>query len=448
MLHACGALMRCGVQGFPVMRTQLNTFSATFLIVASMLGTGILTTTGIILSLVKTPGAVLGVWIAGGILSWIGAWCYGELARKMPRNGGEATILHELFSPALGEIAGWTSFVVAFAAGNAASALALSDYLGEALPGHGLRPQVVACAALLLVTCMHGLLGPMALRIQTLLAAAKFALVAGLTLYGIFLAAPAAVMQSAGEEPVRQAAEFGAPWGLAMMLVMFAYSGWNASIYVAGEIRDPVRNVRRAMMMGTTIVMLLYVAINAVLLARLPADELEGVVPVMAVLVKHLFGTQAASLFSGLVAFALLSSLGVSAFLGPRVLATMLGWFGDGRGEQSPSLVVSARLVCLQAGLSILMVLTGCFVQILTVMGFLLSLFPILCVLGLYRRSCDLEGRPRILARYVFAPLFVGVSTVVLVLGAAQSPHEVGIALALIGVFYLAHVGMRRFAWV
>lgn len=430
------------------MRKHLSVFSATFLIVASMLGTGILTTTGIIVSLVKTPGAVLGVWIAGGILAWIGAWCYGELARLMPRNGGEATFLRELFSPTLGEIAGWTSFVVAFAAGNAATSLALADYLAEALPGPGLRPQVVACAALLLVTGLHGLLGPLGLRIQTLLATAKFALLSGLTLCGIILAAPAAVISPSGVEPVRQAAEFGAPWGLAMMLVMFAYSGWNAAIYVAGEIHDPVRNVRRAMMMGTTIVMLLYVAINAVLLAQLPAQELEGVVPVIALLVKHLFGVQAAALFSGLVAFALLSSLGVSAFLGPRVLATMLAWFGKGRSGESASPVVNVRLVWLQAGLSIFMVLSGSFVQILTVMGFLLGLFPILCVLGLYRRACDLQGRPLMLARYVFAPLFVAVSTVVLALGAVQSPREVGIALTLIGLFFLARVGIRRFAWI
>ncbi|SBT05302.1 conserved membrane hypothetical protein [Candidatus Accumulibacter aalborgensis] len=430
------------------MRKHLSVFSATFLIVASMLGTGILTTTGIIVSLVKTPGAVLGVWIAGGILAWIGAWCYGELARIMPRNGGEATILRELFSPALGEIAGWTSFVVAFAAGNAATSLALSDYLAEALPGLGLRPHVVACAALLLVTGLHGLLGPLGLRIQTLLAAAKFTLLTGLTLCGIILAAPTAMIQPTGVEPVRQVAEFGAPWGLAMMLVMFAYSGWNAAIYVAGEIHDPVRNVRRAMMIGTTIVMLLYVAINAVLLAQLPAQELEGVVPVIALLVKHLFGVQAAALFSGLVAFALLSSLGVSAFLGPRVLATMLDWFAKGRSGESASPAPNVRLVWLQAGLSIFMVLSGSFVQILTVMGFLLGLFPILCVLGLYRRTCGLEGRPLMLARYVFAPLFVAVSTVVLALGALQSPHEVAIALTLIGIFFLARVGIRRFAWI
>ena len=427
------------------MRKHLNTFSATFLIVASMLGTGILTTTGIMLSLLKAPWAVLGVWVAGGILAWIGAWCYGELARSMPRNGGEATILRELFSPTLGEVAGWTSFVVAFAAGNAASSLALAAYLGEALPGVSMRPELVACTALLLVTALHGLLGPTAVRVQTLLAAAKFSLLAGLTVYGIFLVAPAVANQPAASVQVGQATEFGAPWGLAMMLVMFAYSGWNAAIYVAGEIHDPARNVRRAMMVGTTIIMLLYVAINAVLLTHLPARDLDGVGPVIAVLVRHLFGTQASAVFSGLVAFALLSSLGVSAFLGPRVLATMLGWFGKAGGGEGVPAAVTPRLVWLQAALSIAMVLTGSFVQILTVMGFLLGLFPILCVLGLYRRSCDLQGRPLMLVRYVLAPLFVGVSTVVLVLGAAQSPREVGIALALVGLFFLARVGMRRF---
>jgi len=430
------------------MHKHLNTFSAIFLIVASMLGTGILTTTGIIVSLVKTPSAVIAVWVLGGILAWIGAWCYGELARRMPRNGGEATILRELYTPTLGELAGWTSFVVAFSAGNAATSLALADYLREAWPALGLPPLLVACLALLLVTTLHGVLGALGLRIQTALAATKFGLLACLAVYGIFLATPAMSTVAPEHAPaLRQTTEFGAPWGLAMMMVMFAYSGWNAAIYVAGEICDPERNVRRAMMMGTTIVMVLYVAINAALLMHLPVEDVDGVIPVVALLVKQLFGAPAAAVFSGLVAFALLSSLGVSAFLGPRVLATMLGWSGRNDDKQPVSaMAVPARLVWLQGGLSVFMVLSGSFVQILTVMGFLLGLFPILCVLGLYRDDRGLDGRSLLLTRYVYAPLFAGVSTVVLVLGAQQSPREVGIALALIGLFFLARAGMRRFA--
>jgi basic amino acid/polyamine antiporter, APA family len=425
------------------MNKYLSTYSAVFLVVASMLGTGILTTTGIILALVKTPGAALGVWVLGGLIALVGAWCYGELARLVPRNGGEATILRELLSPTIGEIAGLTSFVVGFAACNAAASLAFVDYLGAAVPGLAWPPQLIACLVLLLVTSMHGLFGPMGLRIQTLLATAKFSLLALLALYGIFFATPLA--NSLPASAVHESAGFGGAWGQAMMLVMFAYSGWNAAIYVTGEIREPARNVRRILMMGTAIIVLLYVAVNAVLLTQLPAQELEGVRPVIAALIKHFFGVQASSVFSGLVAFALLSSLGVSAFLGPRVLAAMLDWLdkhADHKNDAVPT--VNPRLIWLQAGLSILMVLTGSFIQILTVMGFLLGLFPIICIACLYRSNSYLKDRPFV--RYALAPLFIAVSTVILVLGASQSPREVAFALALVSLFYMSRVVMRRFA--
>ena len=113
------------------MRASLNTLSATFLVVASMLGTGILTTTGIILSKVKAPGAVVALWVVGGVLAWFGAYCYGVIAKKLPKNGGEAVILREFFSPLLGEVAGWTSFVVGFAASNAATSIIIAEAVPE-----------------------------------------------------------------------------------------------------------------------------------------------------------------------------------------------------------------------------------------------------------------------------------------------------------------------------
>lgn len=428
------------------MQRHLNTYAATFLVVASMLGTGILTVTGGkegLLSMLKSPDAVLAVWIAGGVLAWIGAWCYGELARSMPRNGGEATILRELFSPTLGEIAGWTSFVVGFAAFNASAALTFAAYVGEACPGTALPFKLIACAVLVLVTGMHGFLGPLGMRLQTLLATAKFAMLAGLTLYGLIHLAPS-VVDAPVPAPAQHAAGFGASWGLAMMFVGFSYSGWNAAIYVAGEIQKPLRNIRRAMLLGTTIILLLYVAINAVLLRYLPAAEIENNSAVMALLVKHAFGPQISSIFSALVAFALLSSLGVSAFLGPRVMATMLGWFGKKLGEEDRVTIVHPSLIWLQAALSLVMVLTGTFGQIITVMGFLLGLFPILCIAGLYRGNRHMESGSLTLARYVFAPVYISVSSAVLVLGAAQSPREALIALLLVLVFYAARISMRR----
>lgn len=425
------------------MRIQLNTVSATFLVVASMLGTGILTTTGIILSLVKAPGAVVAVWIAGGLLAWFGAYCYGEIMRVLPRSGGEAVILKEFFSPALGEVAGWTSFVVGFAASNAASSLALAAYLKAAAPDMAVPPQVVACAALILVTALHSIFGPAGIRIQTGLAAVKFSLLALLALYGLFLATPGAAATSDALS-ANAAASFGADWGVAMMLVMFAYSGWNAAIYAAGETYNPARTVRNAMIIGTGITLVLYVAVNLALLRHLPAAEIEGVIPVVSVLVKALFGGEAAEWFSGLVAIALLSSLGASAFLGPRVLAALLAWFrGEAHEAATP---VSQRLIWLQGGVSILMVVTGTFEQILTVMGFLLGLFPVLCVFALYRTVVVSGGHAPAIARYVFGPLFIAAMSLILALGAMQRPFEVVVALSLVATFFLLRVGMRRYA--
>lgn len=425
------------------MSHRLDTLSTTFLVVASMLGTGILTTTGIILSLVKTPQALVAVWVLGGVLAWFGAYCYGVIARAMPRNGGEAMILRETFSPALGEIAGWTSFVVGFAASNAATSLALAAYLEAALPGLPLRAEVIACAALLAVTALHGLFGRSGLHIQTLLAVIKFSLLAGLALYGLFLAGPAAPAAAPGPAP---ADGFGADWGVAMMLVMFAYSGWNAAIYVAAEVKNPGCTARNAMVIGTTITLLLYVSVNLAVLRQLPPEQIEGVIPIIAVLVKSLFGEGASEFFSGLVAFALLSSLGASTFLGPRVLAAMLAWFGERRGgAQPPPAPVAPALIWLQAGVSIAMVVTGTFEQILTVMGFLLGFFPILCVFGLYRSVMADKPVPAV-ARYLFGPLFIVAMTVILVQGAMQRPVEVMVALALVSAFFLLRQGMRRFA--
>lgn len=404
-----------------------------------MLGTGILTTTGIILSHVKAPEAVIAVWLVGGILAWFGAYCYGEIARMLPQNGGEATILRSFFSPTLGEIAGWTSFVVAFSASNAATSLALSAYLGQALPGISFRHELVAAVALVLVTSLHSVMGRSGLRIQTLLAIAKFSLLAGLALYALFLNSPASLVAT---PQVREAAEFGTHWGVALMLAMFAYSGWNAAIYVAGEAHDPHHTVRNAMIIGTTITLILYVSVNVALLRNLPLAEIEGVIPVISVLVKHLFGSGASAIFSGLVAFALLSSLGASAFLGPRVLATMLSWL---RKDRTGPVVVSPGLIWIQALLSVLMVMTGTFEQILTVMGFLLGLFPIICVLGIYRQVRDVSHRPQALAKYVFAPLFIGSLSVILVLGAMQQPKEVAVALGLIASFFVLRLSVRKF---
>lgn len=424
------------------MPPSLSLLAATFLVVASMLGSGILTTTGSILNLVKSPNAVMVVWLIAGVHAVLGAYCYGIIAKRVPENGGEASILRKFYAPAMGEIAGWVSFIVGFAASNAASAIGFGAYLAKAFPATAPLGKAAALFAILLVTLLHSASGAIGIRIQTGLAILKFSLLGGLTVWG--LAHASAVADSANMAV--DAAPFGPAWGLAVMFSMFAYLGWSAAIYSTAETRDANRNVPRAMLLGTVIVLTLYLGVNLALLRHIPLSELASEKAVMELLVRKLFGQQAAVVFAGVVAFALLSSLGASAFLGPRVLDTMLDWYRPkpvlkepaGEFEKSAAKApVPAGLVWLQAGLSMAMIVSGTFEQILTVTGFLLGIFPMLAVLGLYSAKANVAEKVSKFAKWFAAPLFLAGSLLILVLAASESPKEMAIATALIFSIFL-----------
>lgn len=426
------------------MPPSLSLLAATFLVVASMLGSGILTTSGSILGLVKSPNAAMAVWLIAGIHAVLGAYCYGIIARRVPENGGEASILRAFFAPAMGEIAGWVSFIVGFAASNAASAIGFGAYLLKAFPATAPLGKGAALSAILLVTLLHSVSGAIGIRVQTGLAMLKFCMLGGLAVWGL-----GHVPALALAEPVSaavSAAPFGPAWGLAVMFSMFAYLGWSAAIYSTAETRDAKRNVPRAMLLGTTIVLTLYLGVNLALLRHIPLSELASEKAVMELLVRKLFGQEAAVVFAGVVAFALLSSLGASAFLGPRVLDTMLDWYrpkpalGGPSGEAQKLGVrapVPASLVWLQAGLSMAMIVSGTFEQILTVTGFLLGIFPMLAVLGLYSVKANLVEQVSKFAKWFAAPVFFAGSLLILILAATESPKEMAIATALILLIFL-----------
>ncbi len=414
-----------------------------------MLGSGILTTTGSILGLVKSPGAVMLVWFVAGAHAVLGAYCYGIIVRRIPANGGEASILRAYFSPALGEIAGWVSFIVGFAASNAASAIGFGVYL-EKVGGARLHTftagKGAALCAILLVTLLHSFTGPLGIRIQTGMAALKFAMLGGLTLWGL---SHATAGISAAEAPAPPAAAFGPAWGLAIMFSMFAYLGWSAAIYSAAETREARRTVPKAMLVGTLTVVLLYAGVNLALLKHIPLPELGVEKAVIELLVRKLFGGEASSVFSAIVAFALLSSLGASAFLGPRVLQSMLSWYRspDAPSRAKDSLqppMVRPGVVWLQALLSICMILSGTFEQILTVTGFLLGIFPLLAVLGLYTPAANHPEKVSAAARWVAAPVFLAGSFLILILGALEKPVEMGVATAALTVIFLLRHQARR----
>lgn len=388
---------------------QLGTPAATMLVVASMVGTGIFTTTGLLVRDLHAPGAVLAAWAVGGVLAACGALSYAELGAALPRNGGEYQLLGRIYHPAVGFVAGVVSLVVGFAAPLAASALAFGHYLSAIFPG--VRPAASAVVLVLALSALHAThvrLGGWAL---TAAACLEVALTAAFIAAGLGRGEPSRLLV----ESAAPGSAVGSPaFAVALVYVAFAYSGWNGAVYVAGEVTDPARTVPRALLIGTSAVAVLYLALNVVFLSAAPAAELAGVVEVGHVAAVRLFGAQAGRWMSALVALVLASSVSALLMAGPRVCERM--------GRDHPALEVlawrtrhggPAVAVALQAALAVAMIATASFGALLRYIGFTLSLVAALTVAGvvvLRRREPELERPYRAWGYPVTPLLFVAMS--------------------------------------
>ncbi|UJR84884.1 APC family permease [Sandaracinus amylolyticus] len=415
--------------------------TAALLVVASMVGTGVFTTSGVLLAELHSVSAVLAVWIVGGLVALAGALSYAELAAQLPESGGEYALLARAFHPAIGFTAGVVSIVAGFAAPIAACAIAFARYLDAAFPG--LVPELPAAIVIVvLTTAVHFAHLRSGARFQDALTIAKIVLVA------IFVFGGATKGDlSRLAEPFDPATLVSPPFAIGLVLVYFAYTGWNAAAYVAGEIDRPARTLPLALLLGTGGVTALYVAINAVLLASAPRAELEGVVEIGAVAATHLFGATAGRVLAAVIALGLVSTIGAFVVTGVRVY--------DAIGRDHPALAVLARrnaggapviALLVQAGLALLMVATASFETLLAAVGFTLSIASGLTVIGvaIVRLRHPERPRPYRVPLYPITPLFFVIIMIWTVYESILYAREIAlfgvatIGLGLLGYFVLS----------
>lgn len=417
---------------------SLGLTSLTSIVVANMIGVGIFTTSGLLLEDLGNPIWMLLLWAAGGIIALCGAISYGELGAAMPQAGGEYVFLSRIYSPFVGFLSGWVSFVVGFSAPIAAAAIGFSEYLFYAFPETGdsfwlqssIAKKITAVVVILLFSFIHQKGIKLGAMVQNALTALKVLLVAGLVLAGFLLGE--GDMTHFGD--IASFSEEFPGWktmGLALMWVMFAYSGWNAATYIGSEVRDPQKNLPRSLLLGTAVVMLLYLLLNTLFIYAIPLDELKGEIAVGGLAVGKLFGGQTDSLFSIMIAFALFSSLSAFIIMGPRVYYAMArdGYFFHFLAKVHPVFKVPSRAIWIQALISTIIVIAGAFDQILTYMGFALGLFPLLAVAGIFllRNS----GKSVIhMPGYPWVQLFFLLSSfTILILAYMERPVESSVAL-------------------
>lgn len=439
--------MRPDRRGRPVLRMA----TLTALVVGNMIGAGVFTTSGFALADLGSPGRVLAAWCVGGVLALCGALSYGALARLLPVSGGEYTYLSHNVHPAAGFVAGWVSLLAGFTAAIAYAALTLAAYvLPERLGSSGALPALVASGVILLAAVLHGLRLSVGAHVQN--AAVALKLIALLAFAAYALLGSGGIAAWPGVIELRTAAGEAVPlsigaFALSVMWISFSYSGFNAAVYIAGEVPAARARVPRALLAGTALTVLIYVVLNAMFVLLPPFDAVAGREDVAVAAARVLGGETLVGALRVIVALALFTSVSAMIMIGPRVYARMAD---DGLLPRMLSFRGETPLaaVTMQAALAVAVVWVTGLRELLSYLGFTLSLSTALTVASLFLLPRRERARTK-LPGFPWAPaLFVAATLLFAALAARQQPAELIAALMTIAsglaLYALARRGVSR----
>ncbi len=419
---------------------RLSAFDGAAIIVSNVIGGGILFTPPIIAAGVPHSWLYLATWAAGGCLAFAGAMAYAELAALRPHAGGEYVYLRDAYGRFAGFLSGWTSFVAGFAGALAASAVVLVLYLDRFIPGVAdptpffviplpfvpltfSRRTLIAIVAIALVAVVHVRgVGPGRV-VSNVLATLK------VTALFVFIALGFSTGAGSSKN-LYETAGAVAPtaWVLALLPVMFTYSGWNAAAYMAEEIRDPGRNLPRALTLGTVAVIIVYLSLNVLYLYVIPVDELGKVRgSVLDVVAERLLGARAGDIMGVVSIVSLAAGINAWMFAGPRVYYAMArdGVFFRAAAGVHPRFKTPAAAVVAQAIWAGVLVLTGSLDALTNYVGFAITLFAGLAVASVFvlRARNPNAPRPFKALGYPFTPaVFVMMSLLMVVNAVYRDP--------------------------
>jgi APA family basic amino acid/polyamine antiporter len=412
---------------------RLGPIDAAAIVVSNVIGGGIFFVPVIVAGLVSTAGAMLAVWALGGLLAFAGAMAYAELATLRPRAGGEYVYLRDAFGFGAAFLTGWTSFVAGFSGAVAAGALALAGYLGRFIPAAAdttplvtiplpfvpvsVTPQaVVAISAIAGLSLVH--LHGSGRIVHNILAGLKVSALVVFIALGLSLGTGSVDHFSM----THVVASPATGWVLALVPIMFTYSGWNAAAYVAEEIRDPGRNVPLALALGTLAVVAIYLLLNILFFYAMPIAELAALPNgrLTDTVAERLFGFVAGNILGAFTIVSIAASISAMVIAGPRVYFAMArdGVFLPLAARVHPRYHTPTLAIAAQAVWSSVLVLSGTLSQLVAYTGFAVVLFAGVAVAALFVlrwREPD-APRPYKALGYPVAPgLFVAASAVMVV---------------------------------
>ncbi len=419
------------------LKRELGFFDSVMLIVGSTIGIGIFVTTGFITQNLLSPGAILLVWLLGGLLALAGALSCAELGSSLPYAGGDYIYLREAFSPLFGFLSGWSSFFVTFSGSVASLAVGFTDFMafffpllgrnGDSFSVEGLGftfqlsvASIFSICVILFLSMVHIAGIKQGSKLQNLLTILKIGALLGIILLGVVLGRGSVSHFS----PFLELSEITniTALGAAFIPVIFTYAGWNAVIYMAGEVKSPEKELPRALLWANLLIIFLYLAINSVYFYGVPVKEMRGVMRVAEVATTALFGYQTSAWITGIIALSILGALNAVIMTGPRIYYAMAqdGIFFRRLARVHPRFHTPSRAIILQALWSSILVLTGTFETLLTYVTVIVVLFSALTVGSLIalrvkrpelKRPYKIWGYPGVPSLFILAHLGIALST-------------------------------------
>lgn len=419
------------------LKRELGFFDAVMLIVGNIIGIGIFVTTGEIAQTLPSPGGILLIWLLGGLLALAGALSCAELAASLPYSGGDYVYLREAYGSFVGFLSGWSSFLVTFSGSIALLAVVFTAFMSFFLPVLALDRVLFSVEILsfslslslghffslfvvLVLSAIHYIGVSMGRLVQNVLTLLKIGALLGIVLLALLLG-----KGDVGHfSPFFDLGKFGnlSAFGFAFIPVIFTYAGWNAVIYMAGEVKQPEKNLPRALLWANLLVIFLYLAINVVYFYAVPVEKMQGAIRVSEVATTALFGYQTSAWITAMITVSILGALNVTVMIGPRIYFAMAqdGLFFNSLARVHPRFYTPSNAIIIQALWSTVLILTGTFNFFLNYVSVIIALFSALTVGALLvlrmsqpglKRPYKIWGYPLVPLLFVIANLGIALAT-------------------------------------
>jgi len=413
-----------------------------------MIGTGVFTSLGFQLKDIQSVFPLLMLWIIGGITALFGALTYSELAAALPRSGGEYHLLSRIIHPAIGFVGGLVSSTVGFSAPAVLASIALGNYFSAVFTQF--NPTMIAVIALIVFHLLHGISLKYGTLFQDGATAVKIGLILIFIIAGLLMANPQDIQLF--PKPGDMTIMLSPGFAVSLVWVSYAYTGWNSAVYIAGEVKNPKKNISRSLLFSTGFVMILYVLLNFVFLYSAPMEAMVGKVEVGYVAGIRIFGGLGADIIGIGIAILLISTVSSYVYIGPRIMQVMgedHSYIGFLAKKSKQGVPVNAFV--LQFIISMLFILSSSFEQVLLYTGISLILTTTATVIGIFVlriKEPELD-RPYRAWGYPWTPgIFILVNLWILFYTFKEQPFEsmvgLGIFGAGMGIYYVGRKFEKR----